>query len=77
MSTWNSIRKTIHEMNAPPIIRSIYDLFVGSLKKFATDDGTYLAAGMSYYIFFSIFPFLSRDITPVVIFSKTSSTNLI
>ncbi|MEC9451106.1 MAG: YihY/virulence factor BrkB family protein [Chloroflexota bacterium] len=58
MSTWNSIRKTIHEMNAPPIIRSIYDLFVGSLKKFATDDGTYLAAGMSYYIFFSIFPFL-------------------
>ena len=29
-----------------------------STKKFAKDDGSYLAAGMSYYIFFSVFPFL-------------------
>ena len=39
-------------------IRSIIDLVIDSIKKFIKDDGTYLAAGMSYYIFFSVFPFL-------------------
>tara|TARA_B100000579_G_C22801564_1_gene840208 strand:+ start:753 stop:1718 length:966 start_codon:yes stop_codon:yes gene_type:complete len=58
MSTLELIKKFIYEINAPSILRSIYDLFTESLKKFARDDGTYLAAGMSYYIFFSVFPFI-------------------
>ena len=58
MSTLELIKKSIYEINAPSILRSIYDLFTESLKKFARDDGTYLAAGMSYYIFFSVFPFI-------------------
>ena len=58
MSTLELIKKSIYEINAPSILRSIYDLFAESLKKFARDDGTYLAAGMSYYIFFSVFPFI-------------------
>ena len=58
MSTLELIKKTIYEINAPSILRSIYDLIAESLKKFARDDGTYLAAGMSYYIFFSVFPFI-------------------
>ena len=58
MSTLELIKKSIYEINAPSMLRSIYDLFTESLKKFARDDGTYLAAGMSYYIFFSVFPFI-------------------
>ena len=58
MSTLELIKKFIYEINAPSILRSIYDLFTESLKKFARDDGTYLAAGMSYSIFFSVFPFI-------------------
>ncbi len=58
MNNWKSKKKSIYEINAPSILRSIYDLFTESLKKFARDDGTYLAAGMSYYIFFSVFPFI-------------------
>ena len=48
----------IYNFKSPIIFRSIFDLIVRSVKKFAKDDGSYLAAGMSYYIFFSIFPFL-------------------
>ena len=58
MKLLKRIESNIYEISAPSIIRSIYDLFLDSIKKFARDDGTYLAAGMSYYIFFSIFPFI-------------------
>ena len=52
------IKLWIYDLKAPMLLRSIYDLFTDSAKKFAKDDGTYLAAGMAYYIFFSVFPFL-------------------
>ena len=58
MTLKKRIKSNIYELSAPPFIRSIYDLFIDSIKKFGKDDGTYLAAGMSYYIFFSIFPFI-------------------
>tara|TARA_B110000438_G_C15779622_1_gene635713 strand:- start:18 stop:974 length:957 start_codon:yes stop_codon:yes gene_type:complete len=58
MALKKRIESNIYELSAPSIIRSIYDLFIDSTKKFGKDDGTYLAAGMSYYIFFSIFPFI-------------------
>ena len=48
----------IYNFKSPAILRSIFDLLIRSSKKFARDDGGYLAAGMSYYIFFSVFPFL-------------------
>ena len=58
MKIKDSTIKAIYNLKSPSIIRSIFDLIVRSTKKFAKDDGSYLAAGMSYYIFFSIFPFL-------------------
>ena len=53
-----STLKLIYDFKSPVILRSFFDLLIRSTKKFAKDDGGYLAAGMSYYIFFSVFPFL-------------------
>ena len=58
MKIKDSTIKAIYNLKSPSIFRSIFDLIVRSTKKFAKDDGSYLAAGMSYYIFFSVFPFL-------------------
>ena len=58
MKIKDSTIKLIYNLKSPSIFRSIFDLIVRSTKKFAKDDGSYLAAGMSYYIFFSVFPFL-------------------
>ena len=58
MKIKDSAIKAIYNLKSPSIFRSIFDLIVRSTKKFAKDDGSYLAAGMSYYIFFSVFPFL-------------------
>ena len=52
-----STLKLIYDFKSP-VILSFFDLLIRSTKKFAKDDGGYLAAGMSYYIFFSVFPFL-------------------
>ena len=54
----NSAIRVIYDLKSPALLRSVFDLLVRSTKKFAKDDGGYLAAGMSYYIFFSVFPFL-------------------
>ena len=58
MKIKDSTVKAIYNLKSPSILRSLFDLTVRSTKKFAKDDGGYLAAGMSYYIFFSVFPFL-------------------
>ena len=58
MKIKDSTIKAIYNLKSPSILRSLFDLTVRSTKKFAKDDGGYLAAGMSYYIFFSVFPFL-------------------
>jgi len=58
MEKLQNIKNSIHEAKAPALARSIFDLFLESIKKFVRDDGTYLAAGMAYYIFFSVFPFI-------------------
>ena len=58
MKIKNSAVRVIYDLKSPALLRSVFDLLVRSTKKFAKDDGGYLAAGMSYYIFFSVFPFL-------------------
>ena len=58
MKIKNSTIRAIYNLKSPALLRSIFDLLIRSTKKFAKDDGSYLAAGMSYYIFFSVFPFL-------------------
>ena len=58
MKIKNSAVRVIYDLKSPALLRSIFDLLIRSTKKFAKDDGGYLAAGMSYYIFFSVFPFL-------------------
>ena len=58
MKIKNSTIRAIYNLKSPALLRSIFDLLIRSTKKFAKDDGGYLAAGMSYYIFFSVFPFL-------------------
>ena len=58
MKIKNSTIRVIYNLKSPALLRSIFDLLIRSTKKFAKDDGGYLAAGMSYYIFFSVFPFL-------------------
>ena len=58
MKIKNSAIRVIYDLKSPALLRSVFDLLVRSTKKFAKDDGSYLAAGMSYYIFFSVFPFL-------------------
>ena len=58
MKIKNSAIRVIYDLKSPALLRSIFDLLIRSTKKFAKDDGGYLAAGMSYYIFFSVFPFL-------------------
>ena len=60
----------------PTIIISIFEVISHSIKKFFKDDGTYLAAGMSYYIFFSVFPFLLGTLAIMGIFFGTDSATL-
>ena len=60
----------------PTIIISIFEVISHSIKKFFKDDGTYLAAGMSYYIFFSVFPFLLGTLAILGIFFGTDSATL-
>jgi hypothetical protein len=48
----------LYALPAPPIARELGLLAVRTVKAFGRDDGSHMAAGMAYYVIFSIFPLL-------------------
>ena len=52
------VRDVLYALPAPPIARELGLLAARTVKAFGRDDGSHMAAGMAYYVIFSIFPLL-------------------
>ena len=73
---YEKLKSYRNKLILPAILKSIFEVMNHSIKKFFRDDGTYLAAGMSYYIFFSVFPFLLGTLAIMGIFFGTEDATI-
>ena len=73
---YEKVKSYRNKLILPAILKSVFEVISHSVKKFFRDDGTYLAAGMSYYIFFSVFPFLLGTLANMGIFFGTEEATI-